>query len=459
MTMDASGKLANLLIALALGVRDETNVGRRSGKLAADKREFHRWRVTKWEYGEKGVNISATSEYVARDSWDMAPIRIRDLVSERQEYRTVLKALTEVAGPEGDPRPKLDLFVRVVARLCLLEAGCRRSRLETVVKRFMADLQGEPQRCAVTVGVEGLLVFSQPVCFRASPMKVALRKSTPADVEVEMPVAPVGVQLMQTPTAVLELKLRVRRFIDLQVVLEKVATILRLFRVASVRFPRFTPHSESVTEFFPTGTVSYGARSAAIEKGKLYEDDAVRLPAFWRKMQDAIPPSFYDFHVQKADSISIAYQRYNDALFRNGLLERRVANAVMGLEALFLRGSERQDLSYRLRMRAARLLALLGHTGSQVSDTIHKAYGVRSTFVHGSHIDEKAKRRLEEEPDGATGFAKRVLNYLRLSIVCTLLMGISKEDLIENLDAGLLDPTEVEKLRKRLGRAKELLAS
>jgi len=96
-----------------------------------------------------------------------------------------------------------------------------------------------------------------------------------------------------------------------------------------------------------------------------------------------MPTTFFEFGITKIDHLTVAYNRYTDALSQNGVLERRIANAVMGLEALFLKSSEDQELVYRLRIRISKLLSLLGYDPYEVKKIVSDVCTIRSRFVHG----------------------------------------------------------------------------
>ena len=76
----------------------------------------------------------------------------------------------------------------------------------------------------------------------------------------------------------------------------------------------------------------------ALEKYLVIHKDARTLKQFFQIMYNFIPQSFFEISsLTKVDYSTIAYNRYCDALLQNGVLERRIATVVMGLEALFLK--------------------------------------------------------------------------------------------------------------------------
>lgn len=141
----------------------------------------------------------------------------------------------------------------------------------------------------------------------------------------------------------------------------------------------------------------------------------------------------------------IALERYETALFAEDPAER-LAYAVMGLEALYMKGGETQELKRRLSQRVAKAMSLLGLNPTKTYEDIDDAYDVRSKFVHGSRPD-----KLEED------LVKRVLEYLRLSLLLYLDLSREKvnlnrvkESFINILDKALIDPKYVNEMQVSL---------
>ena len=61
----------------------------------------------------------------------------------------------------------------------------------------------------------------------------------------------------------------------------------------------------------------------------------------------------------------------------------------MSLEALLLGKGNDGELGLRLRLCGAKLLSLVGLNPVTAYKDIAKAYGIRSDFVHGSHLKSK----------------------------------------------------------------------
>lgn len=150
------------------------------------------------------------------------------------------------------------------------------------------------------------------------------------------------------------------------------------------------------------------------------------------------------------DYVRIALEAYQDDLFNHQAVpQARIAQAVMGLEALLLGEDERTELSYKLRNRAAVVLGTLRIDGRICAAVVGSAYGYRSKYVHGSV--KKPPR-----PDEAVAIATEVGGYLRTLIV-VFLVATGKKRLIQLCDQALIDPSSRRELEEETREARRLL--
>ena len=91
-----------------------------------------------------------------------------------------------------------------------------------------------------------------------------------------------------------------------------------------------------------------------------------------------------------SQALSQALDRFNRSYSLRPIdVAERVAELVMGLEALFL--YEAEELSYRLGLRCACLLSPDPLERAQICSELRSGYLVRSRFVHGTAAPEKVK--------------------------------------------------------------------
>lgn len=227
---------------------------------------------------------------------------------------------------------------------------------------------------------------------------------------------------------------------EVQQKVEQAITILRLFKAGSARYLSYTTDSESLTDMFARGSISSsGTPYVSHQLCIINNDDVPRLEYFWRRLTELLPPDGYRSNTQ-VEPLGIAYQRYSDALLMSGTtVERKIADAVMGLESLVLKGSEKQESTYRLRTRVAKLLSLLGRDPYSARIVAGDAYTVRSAFVHGDNVQSKERRKIETRHESFAVLLNAVLDQLRMATIVLMVVEQSKDDFISLLDDSFID--------------------
>jgi hypothetical protein len=84
----------------------------------------------------------------------------------------------------------------------------------------------------------------------------------------------------------------------------------------------------------------------------------------------------------QAEQVWLALRRF-DAAYERARAEDKLIDYWVALEALFLKGSEQQELSYRAALRIARFLGEGAEQRVELFKTMKRSYGVRSRVVHG----------------------------------------------------------------------------
>lgn len=114
----------------------------------------------------------------------------------------------------------------------------------------------------------------------------------------------------------------------------------------------------------------------------LTSNDVPQLKRLWTLYRDR--------RHRDSQALSQALDRFNRAYSLRPIdVAERVAELVMGLEALFL--YEADELSYRLGLRCACLLSSDPVERTRICSELRSAYLVRSRFVHGAAAPEKVK--------------------------------------------------------------------
>ena len=407
-------------------------------------------------YTDEGVvGPNASGEYGGRESWVQAARQLTDSVDKSNEFQNAVLTLSTDQATHHNSSFALKRFVTRIAGIYLNQAVTNEDEVQEIVEVFVNEAKSRPVRCGAVVSLGGVVVKPSAIAINLGQLNLRLRPTVAQDLEVETPIFQFGQPLWETPDSVLHLEALGLPGNQIQEKVQQAVTILRLYKVGSVIAYSYKMWSESFVESTAHGTISTLQRQLSAEKYLVSNEDIERLQRFCRLMFNNIPHHLYGFGSTTVDHIGIAYNRYCDALMHNGALERRIANAVMGLESLFLKGGEIQELTFRLGIRMAKLFGILGDDPHHVRDVIRDGYRVRSLFVHGGHLSYTGKKKLERSYKDTHSFLLEILGYLRKSILMWILAKRSKEELLDLTDDSLVDNVADEKMRGWLTLATE----
>jgi len=452
--------IISTLKQLAFGIKKEVDDSRSKSLIQPDMEPYHRWKVDKFKYTEGRVTeSSAHGEYITKKSWFRASIKIEELIKKSEEYSSALELLTKIVGRRNKIAHDLERFTGKLSFRCLDDSKFSDGDVDIFVTNFLKDIKEEPLKYGAEVELDGIVILLGRIKFKIGDTNILLRQTRIEDLEKEIPVyRPTMQPYPKTPSAILNIEFLGRQANEIQIKVEQAITILRLFKVGSVKYISYRMHSESITDVMASRISIAGESVGALEKSRITEEDTQKLKKFWQTMTKTLPPSFYEFGETKLDYVTIAYKRYCDALLQNGVLERRIANAVMGLESLFLKGGETQEIIYRLGIRIAKIFSLLGYDSNKVKEIVRDAYKVRSRFVHGDHPSDKEKRKLNDKYDNIRSFLLSLLDYLRMSIIIMIFMKEEKEEFLDLIDDSLVDKDKDSQLNNLLNTARNVIS-
>jgi len=448
-------QLLSVLKLLASAIKKQVNEGISNHNIEPQEEVYFRWKVEKFQYTDKGVtDYSARGEYFTKRLWLRSIIKLEEVIKQSTEYTSALEWLANVFGKSNRLSDNLDYFITTLIHQCLENPTIKEADVNSLIETFLKDLREEPVKYGADVELQGIVL--RPESLEMS-YGITLRQTKVEDLEREVAVHGfmLGRDFLPQPSAIMRIEFLGRRANEIQKRFRKAIAILRLFKVGSVEYISSRMFSESIIDKMASGTLTSGKAGTALETYLVTEEDIPRLKRFWQTMNDSLPESFFWTDATPVDYLTIAYNRYSDALLQNGLLERRIANAVMGLEALVLTG-ETQELSYRLGIRISKLLSLLGHDPHEVKKTVNDAYKVRSLFAHGSQLSYKGKKELESAYQDPKNLLLLILDYLRTLIIVMMLSRKGKDEFIDLVDDSLVDKKREDQLNNIISQAKDV---
>lgn len=449
--------IAETLQELTLTIMKTVQEGVSKGEFQPEKELAFRWKLQNFRYTDAGITQSqARGDYFTKESWFRASLKVLERIKQTNSYSNSHEQLRKTFGDDVKFTSGLETFADQVIHSCFYEPLTKDARINSLIANFLKDLRREPVKYGAEVELDGIVLRPETI---ELDFGITLRQPKIEDLEKEMPAyVPMAPNfLLPNPSAYLTIEFLGRAAREVQIKVERAITTLRLFRVGSVKYSSYRMYSDSVTDMMARGTLRSHNEEPALDKYVVTVEEATKLRKFWHAIADYLPPALFEFDQTKADHLTIAYTRYSDGLLQNGVIERRIANAMMGMESLYLKRGETQELAYRLGVRVGKLLCMLGFDHHEVKRNLSDAYRIRSLFAHGSQLSYKEKRKLELKYKTLKNLLVTVLDYLRISIIVAILLKKGKDELIDILDDSLIDNQKEDQLRSLLSSTKGVI--
>lgn len=300
--------------------------------------------------------------------------------------------------------------------------------VDYLVSSFIKEINDEPIPVSVKIKVNGLYIKGVDH-FESSfeEFKILIRR--PTDEDFKFPLFGVSIQ-KNIPSAIIEISLETKPsklkeynnkgynyFLNIA---EKVIFALRILKLGSIEIINRNVSSKSIL-LSPMNDVGFPNQYVDGHPRYNYGLDSKNFESFLEIYK------FVNFYIKplKTDngfetlSFPFSYNFYCDALEGRIQSDKRIAYIIMGLESIYCSAEDKSDVSYKLRIRCAKFLGLLGYNGLEILNLIKIAYGIRSSFAHGGKTDFK---NLEKKLDklnikSVNDFETLLMNYLRISIV------------------------------------------
>lgn len=445
-------KMADLSILLRKLCSDTWKVvdkHRREKKVKRLKRVYVTYRIKKFEY-KKGGGISSQGSFsnTEKEEWDWGELfKLTDTINKLSIYTKVYKTISrnyEKTEPQAEHW--LSRFIQIFVTEALNERVTDETITDLIVT-FIGDLEGNPRQWKLKIWLDGIWLEVDEIQVDEG---IIIRRPQPADFEFEYPLDQpflVRQQPLLHPSAILEINKRVKITPYVYDELERIILTLRLYKIGSIFRMRTSWQPKSILSFGG----ETGRRSGWVSSYKypITKSDLDHLPTFAKRIKPLIPIEGDFARLNMSRFSGIAVQRYSDALLKPEPNENKLAYAIMGLEALYLKKTERAELSRRLGQRAATVLKSYGKSPVKVFNILIRAYEIRSDFVHGSPLHE-------EKPQEMKALLDNVLEYLRLSLLIFLILSekVEKERILTLIDNAMLERHALEKLEKFFANAR-----
>ncbi len=439
--------LAELLQELASETAKMIENWKNENKLQKVQKIYIKREIKEIEYDKNGSIRHYVESFTpsAKQEWDWKCIS--GLISKAKELRVYRKICKKIVDEYNIPEQQAEVWLsRFVHEHIRNYLEGHTHELVNLIVTFINDLEDNPREWTINAWVEGIWLTEIDEIKIDNGM--VIRKPRLSDLEDKIPLdLPIFSKLRtfpsEIPSAIIDIHKRAKIKPCIYDELEKLIIILQLYRLGSV--------SVIKTIWRPKSLIIYGGVCNSSHRGgtptytyPLTKRDLDSLPEFVNRISPLLPTD-ENGRPLSSDPYGIAILRYRDALLKPEAIENKIAYGIMGLEALYLKAEEREELSHRLAQRVAKILGVFGEQPIRTYALIKKGYELRSAFVHGSSLQPGDRQKLKNLLDN-------ILEYLRKSILIFLQLKKDKEkdDFISMVDNSLLDEKAFDKLKNYL---------
>lgn len=435
-------RLREILRALGERVTAEVHASRSSGQLTIRRQQYiTRLDFSLW-YSVDPAVMNFGMETTEEDDCSSKDI---DSVLEKQVFiqpeHALLVQVLENTGKNVDLARKFSLRVAYDAALKTAP------QMDQHIAAMLRDVTDSPHEFYGRLWLTGITLSNEVIQISDS---LSFRRPTRKDLQEkvrieEVPYTHAGFVGRTHFSCIAECTVPASHPLGLQRYVDRLVTVLRLFRLGSVSVPRYDYNADSLSPF---AKGSFGGHQGASRlEYTLSPDDQPRL---LRALQVLIPlvPSTYGSTEARSNFLSTAFDWYKDSVLAGGPIESTVAWAVACLEALFLGDNPQTELSYRLTQRVVALLRCLGWAPLEVRQVLKMAYDVRSKYVHGA----VSRKKLPHEE--LRVLHRNIAEYARVSCLVwiQLLTMRNRKEVLATLEEALIDDSADMRLRQWCNR-------
>lgn len=452
MSISTEKSIIDSLEHLGHMIIDTIKRGKRENIFPLYKTQYIKWKLDSFEYTEEGPKVrGAQGEHFLKTDWVMASYSVYKTIEKAKQYKELINKLEN--NFTNFVESYLHDYVAKISRECF-EESLDESSLHKIAEIFLKDLQGEPLKLEIQSELMGLILHPKSIRL---PNNITLRQTQRNDLEKEELESNFNrYGFFPTPSAFLKLETTTDNYSHYNQQIRKTLDILRLFRVGYATVIKTYGNSESIIHH-DLGTAISHDREVPKESVTIKVGEDEQLRDFYLQIQEKIP-NFFGIANHHMEFSEIAYMRYVDALNKDHEIEPRIANTMMGLESIYLKDAgELQELSYRLRLRIAKIMSFFGYDPHEVRTVVRDGYNIRSKFVHGSSLSFDSKTDLEEKHGKVQNILSKLLDLLRISIVISLMLYVNKDEFVESIDKSFLDKQSQNRIEQIINPGKHVL--
>lgn len=356
-----------------------------------------------------------------------------------KEYKKNINKLAK----GSDELKQVALWLRTfIVRLIYekLEGKVTNDSLIEYASLFKSELELSPSEFKHVYYLDGIFIKGKSIRINDN---VVVRKTRAKDLEytVDIFLGSARPPHMHTPSSILEIKMSTRDETECCKYAGRLFNALRLYKLGSVH--SMMQVSNKNTIIWPLGaSQSWGHTQYTADRKYTVTRNEVNI--FIRFVNAIEERLNFNKDEKEHRSLPVSLDRYNSALIESANTDKKLMNTVMGLESLFTLEKDRGENAFKLGIRTAKLLSNLRFDALKVRESTEQSYAFRNKVVHGSHVSQANRKRMNE-------ILPEILNYLRVSLTAFLLSkNMAKDKIINMIDRATVSDTHNAKLKKTI---------
>lgn len=391
---------------------------------------------------ETGVSVTHSEmRYFQKEDWSSLAFRLADKIKAEPAYEEFKNSLFSLDEKNHED----EVFRAVIKIIRMLLEGESFDESE-LLGYLIKSITHKPVPAWVDIDLYGVFVKgSSNVAFNFDGKQFEFHQLSVSDFASETHIHEETRFGMIPPSSVLTIRMNTWRPYEFQIETIKALNILRLFQVCAAKFGRQAwatkcPFSMILGSTLIRETMHVGENTITFTKEMIQ-----KFERFWNFVEPKLPTELGSFE-KASTTISIAFERYCDGLMSPYPIERKIAFAIMGLEAIYLGENEVQELMYRLQLRVSKVVSKLKFNTTEVKLHLKEGYKIRNAYIHGGHLSEKEKNKLGAKRINVSRLADELLDFLRISILHLIISRQTKNDFLDLLEESFIDQSANEAL-------------
>lgn len=374
-------------------------------------------------------------------------------LTQKEEFIAIRDNLANLYGESiikmsSNQEPKIGATNYLIAlSFYILNKKISDNKIEKIVDRFIEEIKGINKNAIFQIRLKGINLKLSGIRSKINS-KVYLREINKSDYSQNISYLN---DILNTPLNFPFIIMTIKKYSEKNRIMNeyiiRLIRAMRLFQANSIYYLSITEKSNSIIGANTSGTSltgrSFNDNNSLILTSSIFK----KFCRFINIVETKI--NFDDSKAAKI--ILIALDRYDSAVLDKNSDDKRLMTAVMGLEALFTCDNENSgELSYRLKIRIAKMLSCFGINYEEVMSNVNRSYKFRSKVVHGDYIDESEQKQVSE-------LLPIVINYLRISLLTFILNSdLDKNMIIKIIEKSFMISKGTVELRKMTSKYRKL---